>query len=220
MSRVLVTGGNGFIGREIGQFTVADGHDVKSLSRSGRPAVTESWVDEIDWIADDLFEPSRWRHHLDGCDAVIHTVGIIRERPTQDATFERLNGDSAILAAREAEQADVPVFVFLSVAGTPPLVSDRSRIAKRRAERAIADLDIRTTVLRPALVYGEGTNQGHFPPVVNTVFRAIDKRPWLGRRVPGPPSLSVTSVAQTALHAALTSDAPELLSVEEIRAYT
>lgn len=219
MSRVLITGGNGFIGREIGRLAVAGGHDVRSLSRSGRPVVTESWVDEIDWIAADLFEPDRWRHHLDGCDAVIHTVGIIREPSTQGVTFERLNGDSAILAAREAERADIPAFVFLSVAGTPPFVSDRSTIAKRRAERALSDLDVRTTVLRPGLVYGRKANQGHFPHMVNTVFQALDKRPWLARWVPGPPSLSVALVARVALHAALSSDTPTLLEVEEISAY-
>jgi uncharacterized protein YbjT (DUF2867 family) len=220
MSRILITGGSGFIGREIGRFAVADGHEVRSLSRSGRPTITESWVDEIDWIAADLFEPDRWRQHLTGCDAVIHTVGIISESSQQDVTFERMNGDSAILAAREAEQANVPALVFLSVAGTPPFVSDRSRTAKRRAERVIAERDVRTTVLRPGLVYGEGENQGHFPPVVNTVFQTIDKRPWLASHIPGPPSLGVTTVAQAALHAALTPTTPSLLEVDAIETHS
>jgi uncharacterized protein YbjT (DUF2867 family) len=219
-SRILITGGSGFIGREIGRLGVADGVEIRSLSRSGRPAVTEPWVDEIEWHAVDLFEPDRWRDQLDGCDAVIHTVGILRESLSEDVTFERLNGDSAILAAREAERADVPAFVLLSVAGTPPFVSDRSRTAKRRAENVIADLDVQTTVLRPGLVYGEGTNQGHFPQVVNTFFQAIDNRPWLAQRVPGPPSLGVRTVARVALHAALVPDTPELLEVDEISTHT
>lgn len=220
MSRIMITGGSGFIGREIGRQGVTAGHEIRSLSRSGRPAVTDPWVDEIDWHAADLFDPDKWRDQLESCDAVVHTVGIIREPPQDDVTFERLNGESAILAARETERADVPAFVFLSVAGTPPLVSDRSTTAKRRAERAIADLDIRNTVLRPGLVYGEGANHGHLPPVVNTVFKAIDKRPWLAHRMPGPRSLGVTTVARAALHAAITPDAPELLEVDMIEAYT
>lgn len=217
MSRIFITGGSGFIGREIGRLGVTGGHEIRSLSRSGKPAITEPWVDEIEWHAVDLFDSDRWRDQLDGCDAVIHTVGIIREQPQEDVTFERFNGESAILAARETNRMGVPAFVFLSVAGTPPFVSDRSTTAKRRAEQAIADLDLRTTVLRPGLVYGEGTNQGHFPPVVNTIFQAIGKRPWLARRLPGPQSLGVSTVARASLHAAVTPDTPELLEVDAIR---
>lgn len=217
MSRILITGGSGFIGREIGRLGVAAGHEIRSLSRSGRPAVDEPWVDEIEWHAADLFDPDGWRDLLEGCDAVIHTVGIIREQ--EDVTFERFNGESAILAARETDRADVPTFVFLSVAGTPPFVSDRSTTAKRRAEQAIADRDLRTTVLRPGLVYGEGTNQGHFPSVVNTVFQAIGKRPWLAHRMPGPRSLGVTTVARASLHAAVAPDTQELLEIDAIETY-
>lgn len=220
MSRIFITGGSGFIGREIGRLGVTDGHEIRSLSRSGRPAVSEPWVDEIEWHAADLFDPDRWRDQLEDCDAVIHTVGIIRERPQEDVTFERFNGESAILAARETDRADVPAFVFLSVAGTPPFVSERSTTAKRRAEQVISDCDLRTTVLRPGLVYGEGANQGHFPSVVNTVFQAIGKRPWLAHRMPGPRSLGVTTVARASLHAAVTPDTPELLEVDAIETYT
>jgi uncharacterized protein YbjT (DUF2867 family) len=97
MSCILITGGSGFIGR----FAVADGHEVRSLSRSGRPAISEPWTDEIDWHTADLFDPDTWRDQLDGCDAVIHTVGILRESPQEDVTCERFNRESAILAARE-----------------------------------------------------------------------------------------------------------------------
>lgn len=220
MSSILITGGSGFIGREIGRFAVADGHEVRSLSRSGRPTVSQPWMDEIEWHTADLFDLNTWRDRLDGCDAVIHTVGILRESPQEDVTFERFNRESAILAARETERADVQAFVFLSVAGTPPFVSERFTTAKRSAEREIADLDVRTTVLRPGLVYGEGTNQGHFPPVVNSVFQAIDARPWLARRMPGPRSLGVTTVARAALQAAVTPDTPEILEIDAIGTYT
>lgn len=220
MSRILVIGGNGFVGREICRLAVESGHEVQSLSRSGRPAISEPWVKEIDWIAANLFEPHQWRDQLVGCDAVIHTVGIIRETPSKGVTFERINGDSPLIAALEAERADVPTFVFLSVMDTPPFTSETFRIAKRRAEQSIADLDIRTSVLRLGPVYGEGTNQGHFPRTINAVLRAIDEREWLARRFGDGRPLGVTTVAQAALHAAFNSTAPETMEIDEISTYS
>lgn len=181
MSCILITGGNGFIGRQIARRAVADGHVVRSIARSGRPTLTEPWVDEVDWNAADVFEPQDWRDQLGGCDAVIHTIANIRESPEQGVTFERINGDAAIIAGLEAERMNVEAFVFLSAVGTPPLVSERYQAAKLRAERAISDLDIRTGVLKPGPVYGEGANQGHFPYLVNRCLRAIDDHEFLAR---------------------------------------
>lgn len=81
VSRLFITGGSGFIGQEIARRAVADDHEVCSLSRSGRPAVAESWADEVEWIAADIFEPHEWRGSLEGCDAVVHTIGIVSAAP-------------------------------------------------------------------------------------------------------------------------------------------
>lgn len=220
MSRILITGGSGFIGREIGRLAIIEGHDVRSLSRSGRPAVAEPWVDEIEWIAADLFEPDRWRDHLNGCDAVIHTISITHESPTQGVTFERMIGDSTILAGLEAERATVSAFVFLSISSPVPFISDRYLTAKRRAERTIADLDVRTSVLRPGPVYAEEPKHGHLPRPVYRLFQVIDNHEWLACRFGYLRPLGVTAVASVTLQAAVTSDAPTLLEIDDIRAQT
>lgn len=216
MSSILITGGNGFIGREIGRRAIEGGHTVRSIARSGRPALDEPWVEEVHWHAVDVLEPHRWREQLGDCDAVIHTIAAIRESPAQGVTFERINGDAAIIAGLEAERANASAFVFLSASGTPPFVSERYTNAKRRAERAIADLDIRTSVLRPGPIYGEGTNQGHFPRSINRLLQAVDGQEWLARRFGDGRPISVARVARVALRAALTPDTPELLEIQEI----
>ncbi|MFC6962602.1 hypothetical protein [Halocatena marina] len=131
-----------------------------------------------------------------------------------------MNGDSPLIAALEAERTDVPAFVFLSVMDTPPFTSKTFCIARRRAERSIADLDIRTSVLRLGPVYGEGTNQGHFPRTIDTVLRAIDRREWLARRFGDGRPLGVTTVAQAALHAAFDLTASKTMEIDEISAYS
>ena len=201
MSRILVVGGSGFIGRKICQLAVAEGHEIRSVSHGGRPDAYGSWVDSVEWGEADDFDPNTWRDALDGCDAVIHTVGIISITPKKGATRERLDGDSAVIAALEADRADIPAFVLLSVTGS--LAREEYLAAKRRAERTIAELEPRTTVLRLGPVYGEDDSSGHYSGVMNTALRAIDDHDWLARRFGGVRPLSVTTVAHEALQVAL-----------------
>ncbi|GAA0241608.1 SDR family oxidoreductase [Haladaptatus pallidirubidus] len=201
MSRILVVGGSGFIGRKICQLAVADGHEIRSVSRGGRPDADGTWVDSVEWGEADIFDPNSWRDALDGCDAVIHTVGIISITPGKGVIRERLDGDSAIITALEADRTDIPAFVLLSVTGS--LAREEHLAAKRRAERTIAELKLRTTVLRLGPVYGEDDSIGHYPGVMNAALRAIDDHNWLARRFGGARPLSVTTVAHEALQAAL-----------------
>lgn len=207
---LLVTGGNGFIGREVCRRAVAGGDDVTSVGRRGRPdpEYRGPWAAEVTWVAADVFEPHRWRRHLEGVDAVVHCVGIARERPNQGATFERVNGDAAILVALEAERAGADRFVFLSSSVSPPLVREEYVKSKRRAEAAVADLDVETAVVRPGPVYGP--DQPHFPRPVAAALRFVDGRETLARQFEDDRPLSVETVGR-AIYDAARGDAPAML---------
>ena len=154
--KLLVTGGNGFIGQEVCRIAVGDGHKVISVARSGRPEIRAPWTDEVQWVTANVLEPEAWRDHLPGCDAVIHCVGILSEKPEQGVTFERLNGDAADVASWEAEHAGVGRFVLVSAAVQPPGVSSRYLSSKRQAESAVRGRSFESAILRPAIVYGPG----------------------------------------------------------------
>lgn len=214
MSTLLVVGGSGFIGRDVCRFAVRDGHEVRSVSRSGRPDVDEEWVEAVSWTSADLFRPNAWRDRLDGVDAVVHSVGTLTESPTEGVTFERVNGDACVLAALEAERAGVDAFVFLSAAAKPPGVRNAYLTAKRRAEASIADLDLDTVVLRPGPVYGEG--QPHLPDVADRVLRFAASAPPIASRLGESRPLAVGTVARAAYRAAL-DPGERLLDVSDIR---
>lgn len=214
MSTLLVVGGSGFIGRAVCRLAVHDGHEVRSVSRSGRPPADDPWADAVSWTSADLFRPEVWRDRLDDVDAVVHAVGIIEETPTAGVTFERVNGDSAILTALEAERAGVDSYVFLSSAVKPPGVRSAYLTAKRRAETAIAGLDLDTVTLRPGPVYG--SNQPHFSPIINAGLRLVDSVPPLASRLGEARPLPVATVARAAYRAAM-DPGPTLLDVEDIR---
>lgn len=154
--KLLVTGGSGFIGRAVCRAALEAGHEVAALSRGGRPGGGEAWLDQVRWTTGDVLEPAGWRQALAGCGAVVHCVGIVRERRDRGVTFERVNGESAVVAAREAARAGVGAFVFLSASMRVPGVRRAYLDAKRRAEREIEAMPLRFAALRPGFVFGRG----------------------------------------------------------------
>jgi NADH dehydrogenase len=214
MARLLVVGGSGFIGRAISQRAIAAGHEVRSVSRGGRPEdAAGRWVDSVEWTSADLFSPHTWRDRLRGVDAVVHSVGIAHEHPQEGATFERLNGDSAIITALEAERAGVDTYVFLSSAANYPTARRAYLQSKRRAERAVENLNMETVVLRPGAVYGP--DQPHFPEPLNWLCRLVDGIDPLAERLGEARPLSVDRVADVALDAVVDPET-RLLTVEDI----
>ncbi|WP_276250075.1 NAD-dependent epimerase/dehydratase family protein [Haloarcula rara] len=206
---LVVFGGNGFIGRRVCRRAVEDGHEVRSIARSGPPAseLRGPWADAVTWHAANVFAPNEYRDALEGADAVVHSIGIAEESPTEGVTFERVNGDSAIITALESERAGVDRFVFVSSASTPPMVREAYLTAKRRAETAIADLDMATTVLRPGAVYGP--DQPHFPSVLNRLLAVLGSVDPVAERLGAGRPLDVETVGSAVYETAVRLDSWE-----------
>jgi len=200
MAKLLVTGGNGFIGTEVCRVAAMEGHEVVGVGRRGRPGVREAWADRVHWVAADVFRPAAWMRHLRGCDAVVHCIGVVRERPERGVTFERVNGNAAVLAADAAERTGVGTFVFLSAVEKPPLLDPAYLAAKRRAERAVLECSFRGVVLRPGLVYGRGRRVS--VPVA-ALLRAVALVPVLGAKARLARPVPVERLARAAVRSAL-----------------
>ncbi|TFK76379.1 mitochondrial protein [Pluteus cervinus] len=84
LRRVLVVGGNGFIGSAICRAALARGMEVVSVSSSGRPyrtpkGHTPSWTSKVDWQQGDAFNPSSFAHLFPQVSGVVHTLGTLLE---------------------------------------------------------------------------------------------------------------------------------------------
>ncbi|CAN6609112.1 MIOREX complex component 2 [Trichomonascus vanleenenianus] len=81
MKSMVVLGGTGFLGRQICAAALRSGWKVTSLSKSGTPptngSIPISELSQIRWRKADAFEPSSYTEHLEGADAVVHTMGTI-----------------------------------------------------------------------------------------------------------------------------------------------
>ncbi|TYJ52369.1 hypothetical protein B9479_007025 [Cryptococcus floricola] len=82
--RLLVVGGNGFLGSAICKAAVGRGWEVSSMSSSGKPFTTPAghtpaWVPRVTWHAADAFSPSSYSSLVSSSTAVVHTLGILLE---------------------------------------------------------------------------------------------------------------------------------------------
>ena len=218
MAKLVVPGGNGFIGSEICQIAVQNGHKVAAFGRTGRPALTPAehpWTQEVEWRAADVFKPDTWRNLLEDADAVAHSIATIREAPDRGVTFDRVNAESVLLAADEAVEAGANAFVFLSVRDKPPAVPYKFLSAKRRAERTLHEEypELRTVSLRPNLVYGPRQTGTSTLAGLLSQLQNVGLHPYAaaeGRPVP------VEYVAATAVQAAVTDTLAGTLTIPQI----
>src|SRR5207249_4961851 len=120
--KTFVTGGTGFVGSHIVPRLLQAGHQVRMLARD--PAGARAKLDaakvapsgpQLEIVAGDVVRNTGLDEAVQGCDAVIHLVGIIME--VGEATFEKVHyqGTSNVLAA--ARKSGVRRFVQMSALG-------------------------------------------------------------------------------------------------------
>ncbi|KZT70160.1 NAD(P)-binding protein [Daedalea quercina L-15889] len=84
LPRILVVGGNGFLGSAVCKAALSRGMEVTSISSSGTPFKTPkghspAWVSKVDWQAADALKPETYSRLLPGVTAVVHTLGTLLE---------------------------------------------------------------------------------------------------------------------------------------------
>jgi len=193
--KIFVAGGTGFIGGAIVRTAFNKGYEVLSLSRKGYPLKIEPWMKEVKWIKGDLLEPSTWSRQLNDVYAVIHAVGIIKEKPSKGITFKKINGESAIILAEESEKSEIKKFVFVSAYAKPPLISKDYILSKRKAEEYIFKKNFKSVIFRPGPVYGN--NKMLY--LYSTIYK-ISKLPFVGKSFDVGMPINVNLLAKAAVN--------------------
>lgn len=108
----------------------------------------------MDWVKGSVLCPADLRRAMDGCDAVVHLVGIIGE--VGDQTFERVHHEATLRVVEAAWACGVGRMVHMSALGTRPRALSRYHQTKWAAEEVVRNSGLVWTVFRPSLIYGPG----------------------------------------------------------------
>lgn len=76
--KLLVLGGNGFVGREVCKLAIDRGYEVTSLSRRGEnPDPADSLLSQVKWVKGNAADPATIGSLVGEADAVVHAIGLL-----------------------------------------------------------------------------------------------------------------------------------------------
>jgi NADH dehydrogenase len=156
--RIVVTGGSGFIGREVVAELLAGGaDDVVVTTRD--PDRDDPWRGRVERIQAFAGDPLSLGRAFARADVVVHAIQF-KNHPVEDEargrTYLEVDGKGTEIAAAVAKNAGVRRFVYLSGAGAGQGRKEPWFQAKDQAEAAIRGTGMEHTFLRPSWIYGPG----------------------------------------------------------------
>ena len=158
--RVALYGGTGFVGSYLVEHLHRAGHEVSLLVRrgsedkvpgGGRCVVVPGDIDDEEAVA----------AVLEGCDAAIYNIGLLREFPRRGITFEKMHFEGARRAVDAAVGRGVRRFVMMSANGVRPDGTAYQR-TKYRADQHVAASGLDYTIFRPSVLFGEPRGRMEF----------------------------------------------------------
>jgi uncharacterized protein YbjT (DUF2867 family) len=173
--RVFLTGGTGFVGRHVLQQLLSEGHTVCALVRD--PARTTQLPREnVNYVRGDIVSGEGLDNGSNGCEAVIHLVGIIVEKGKN--TFDAVHHLGTRNVVDAAKKNGVRRFLHMSALGVRADGLARYQTSKWQGEEEVRSSGIHYCILRPSLIFGPG--DGFVTQMIETMRKAPLFRPVPG----------------------------------------
>lgn len=190
--RILITGATGFVGRRL-LTTLSQNSALPLIAAVRKPTDLPTHVHQA--LVADLDAQTDWRQALRGVDVVVHLAARVHvmSEQTHDplSEFRRVNVAGTLALARQAAEAGVRRFVFVSsikvngertTPGHPftaedvPAPVDPYGVSKAEAEAGLRQLAESTAmevvILRPPLIYGPGV-KANFAAMMSGLQRGL-----------------------------------------------
>lgn len=147
MSLLAITGATGFVGSAVLAAALAQGHQVRALTR--RPQRERA---RVEWVSGDLADKAALADLCEGVDAVIHVAGLTNTPDPAEFEAANVDGTIAVIAAMRTGSVKRLVFVSSLAAREPKLSAYGA--SKARAEQVVEASGLDWTTVRPPAVYG------------------------------------------------------------------
>jgi len=158
--KIFLTGSTGFVGKRILRDLLENNYQVRCLTRKGsehkvsynkNPVLVKTGIDIVNG---DITDAASLDGKLEGCDAVINLVGIIREFRGKGITFEKLHYEGTANLVRAARSQRVRRFIQMSALGARPDGKTQYQQTKFRAEECVRTSGLDYTIFRPSIIFG------------------------------------------------------------------
>ncbi len=161
MSHILITGGNGGLGREVVARLNLDRHTVRIMSRGTRPPNLDM---RIEWAQADLRTGDSVVEAVRDVDVVYH---LATGRSPKDVRLVDVEGTRRLLELSREE--GVKNFIYSSIIGVEYFSRFFYYRAKFEAERMIESSDVPYTILRAAQLHS----------LIDKVLKAVNRLPFI-----------------------------------------
>lgn len=171
--KVAVTGGTGFVGRNLVGRLLKDNHEITVLSR--RKSVEGVLNDKVRIVSGSVDSVAELVPAFHGAQVVFHLVGIITE--TRKNTFDKTVAEGTKNVVAACRESKVKRIVYLSALGTKENAETDYHRTKFLAEQTVKNSGLEWTIFRASVIYGK--NDG-FLKVISNVVRFLPFVPIFG----------------------------------------
>lgn len=158
---IAVTGATGFVGRYVVRELLRRGYNVRALVRSTEKAreVLPSEPDRLSYVIGHVLDKTSPAKLVQGCDACINLIGIIREvrgdaSKGEAQSFEGMHVDAPRAMADACKAAGVKRFVHMSALGASPDGKAAYQRSKFQGEQFVKRSGLDWTIFRPSFIHG------------------------------------------------------------------
>lgn len=167
--RILITGANGFIAREIIARLATSGHEIIACVHNKLlENIPHTRVFKADFTK--AIRPEYWLPYLQDVDAVINCVGVFQT--TKEKTMWQIHYETPKALFEACAQRQIKKIIQISALGVDKVDVPYAK-SKLATDNYLQTLDIDSTIIRPGLVYGKGSYGG------SSLFRGLAGLPFI-----------------------------------------